>query len=77
MSMTADLEKIRAVLAKTTAGDGATWHVEHAATRDGRSMIVDGRSEGLHGVYGEAYDIELAALCVNFVTRHVLGVQES
>jgi hypothetical protein len=77
MSVTADLAKIREVLAKTTAGDGATWYVQHAATRDGLSVVDDGRSEGMHGVYGEAYDIELAAACVNFVTRHVLGVEPS
>jgi hypothetical protein len=77
MSRKSDLAKIREVLAKTTAGEGSRWFVQHGATRDGLSVIEDGRADsGMHGVYGEAHDIELAALCVNFVTRHVLGVQE-
>jgi hypothetical protein len=76
MSRAQDLKKIREVAAKTTAGDGAKWFVEHAATKDGRSRIDDGRQEGMHGVYGEYYDCELAAACVNYVMRHVLKVQE-
>lgn len=72
----AELAKIREVLAKTTAGDGAEWFVEHGATRDGRSTVVDGRDQGMHPMYGEAHECDLAALCVNYVTRHVLGVRE-
>lgn len=76
MSVTADLEKIREVLAKTTAGEGSKWHVEHAATHDGLSQIDDGRLDGMFQITGEAHDIELAALCVNFVVLHVLGVRD-
>lgn len=76
MSATADLAKIREVLPNTTAGDGATWHVTHAATEDGRSRVDDGRLHGMFPLVGEAYDAELAALCVNFVVRHVLGVRD-
>lgn len=76
MSTTADLAKIREVLAQTTAGNGADWHVEHAATEDGLSRIDDGLQAGMFPIYGEAHDVELAALCVNFVVRHVLGTRE-
>jgi len=77
VSRASDLAKIREVLAKTTAGEGSKWFVQHGATEDGLSVIDDGRCDsGMHGVYGEAHDIELAAACVNFVTLHVLKIQE-
>jgi hypothetical protein len=76
MSRASDLAKIREVLAQTTAGNGATWHVGHAATEDGLSRVDDGLQSGMFPIYGEAHDVELAALCVNFVARHVLGVRD-
>jgi hypothetical protein len=76
MSRASDLAKIREVLAQTTAGNGATWHVEHAATDDGLSRVDDGLQSGMFPIYGEAHDIELAALCVSFVVQHVLKTQD-
>jgi hypothetical protein len=53
--------------------ESGKWFVEHAATDDGLSIIDDGKEFGMFPIKGEAYEIEFAAKCVNFVRNYILG----
>jgi hypothetical protein len=68
-----DKEELIALLHRLNSKtEGGSWFVEHGATKDGQSRIDDGRHHGMHPIYGEAYDIEFAAACVNYVRRFVI-----
>jgi hypothetical protein len=71
MSRYTDLKRLRELAKKIDAE--STWHVQHAATKDGLSRIDDGKQHGMFPIYGEAYEIEFAAAAVNFVLDYIVS----